>query len=67
MDDHFILTDWYYSADNPRNDDNGDDRSDARYDDEGGEPTTSEVKDTSYACYVDESGGERERRYGDGI
>lgn len=34
--------------------------------DDGGEPTLEEVKEKAYYCTVDESAGERERRYGDG-
>lgn len=41
--------------------------SDARYeDDPQAEPTTDEVKEAAYRCIVEESAGERERRYGDG-
>lgn len=35
-------------------------------DDVRAEPDTGEVKETAYRCLVDESAGERERRYGDG-
>ena len=41
-----------------------DGRSEARYEDEG-EHSTSEVKDAAYVCMVDESAGQRERRYED--
>lgn len=41
-------------------------RSESRYeDDPRDEPTSDEVKDAAYRCTVDESAGERERRYGD--
>lgn len=35
-------------------------------DDPRSEPDLEEVKERAYACSVDESAGERERRYGDG-
>ena len=41
-------------------------RSEARYDDDPrAEPELGEIKESFYRCQVDESAGERERRYDD--